>query len=301
MAMEGLLRRLCLVLSLFLIVSSLTVTSSQAPSSARAGVIERSKSQLLLASIDSSESASPLSSQLFLTSPSGNSAAYLIRHEASSISQGVGRGFCYIQVQGNGNSIWDSTCAPVTLGNACVLAFSDVGLQIFNGGKSSWRTHTNSGHLQYLVLTDAGDMEILDRRGTIMWTASQEQIVNQNCGIYSAASPFKTPSYSTMPSLGQGMEENSELSQPQWTYPSEFRQDHNYPQQAANVAGGFTGSSNQQFSSFNQPIGQGSLGDDSISPFDNGVPDKGVLVTGVVNVVLACLSSLMILHQLLFT
>ncbi|KAI4320938.1 hypothetical protein MLD38_034370 [Melastoma candidum] len=304
--MEGLLRRSFLALSLFLVVSSLATVSSQAQSSGRAGVIERSKSQLLLASlqpsIDSSVPGSLLSSQLFLTSPSGNSFAYLIRHDTSLTSQGAGQGFCYIQVQENGNSIWDSTCTPVTEGNACALAFSDAGLQIFDGSRSSWRTNTNHGHLRYLMLTDAGNLEILDQRGMIMWAASQEQRANQNCGNYSAASPFATPSYNAEPSLGQGIIEDSGFTQPQSTYPSGLGQNLNYPQQGTSIPAGFSGSSNQPFSSFNQPIGGNSLdnlGDDGVSAFNNRAPGKGSVMTRVVSLVLACLLSEMMFHQFL--
>lgn len=206
--MEGIsLRASALLPLLALLFSHFTASLVQSG----AGAIQRTKDQLLLASLQPSTEAtstSPgsISSQLFLTSPSGSSAAYLIR-PVNSASSG-GHDYCYIQVQGGSAAVWKSTCASVSQANTCSLVFSGSGLEILDGSRSSWRTNVDGGHLrnpETLLLLDGGDLQIRDQSGRIVWMASGSQAVDRNCGSFGtprenfASSPFGSPSYKGEP------------------------------------------------------------------------------------------------------
>lgn len=118
-----------------------------------------------------------------------------------------------------------------------------MGLEIFDGSRSAWDTKANGKLLKTLNLLDSGDMQIRDKDGKLVWKASDNPIINQNCGSQ-PSSGFNQPFSST----------NQPLS-------------------------GF----NQPFSSQNQPFGtnnqQGLVGN---TPFGNGVSRKKPFMEGVV-------------------
>ncbi|RCV12681.1 LOW QUALITY PROTEIN: hypothetical protein SETIT_2G288500v2 [Setaria italica] len=124
------------------------------------------------------------SAQPFLTSPSGSYAAYLRR--AVDAAAGLGGDACYVQVQQAGvgagsGSLWESDCTPVGGADACDLAFSPVGLELFAGGHSLWDTGVD-GNPGTLSLDDVGDMKIVSKEGVTVWTASGEPWTGQQCG-----------------------------------------------------------------------------------------------------------------------
>ncbi|KAK7839593.1 hypothetical protein CFP56_017884 [Quercus suber] len=90
-----------------------------------AGTILRTTKQEVLASLQRSHETTPTSSssQLFLTSPSGQYAVYLLR-ETSNGAGGFGSDFCYIQVQESSVIIWVSKCASISNINTCSLPSS---------------------------------------------------------------------------------------------------------------------------------------------------------------------------------
>ncbi|XP_048131240.1 uncharacterized protein LOC125313942 [Rhodamnia argentea] len=305
MAIEGISLRASTLLSLLALLFS-HFAASLAQSGV--GAIQRTKDQLLLASLQPSTEAtstSPgsISSQLFLTSPSGISAAYLVR-PVNSASAG-GHDYCYIQIQGGGSAVWKSTCASVSQANSCSLVFSGSGLEIFDGSRSSWRTNVDGGHRhnpETLLLLDGGDLQIRDQSGRIVWMASGSQAVDQNCGSFGtprenfASPPFGSPSYKGEPeslssssssSLGQSLDHNGEESE--MGYDNNYQQQQetmNYPQQQS--LSGF----NQPFSTLNQPFGasnQEGLVDNG--PFENGVSERRLMISFVLCssiILLAC-------------
>ncbi|XP_058078133.1 uncharacterized protein LOC131226448 [Magnolia sinica] len=166
------------------------------------GTIERTTKQQVLATIPPNTEApqTPGSSQPFITSPSGKYQGYLLRRETSPGAGGFGNDFCYIQIQSSGHSVWESECAAVSNENACTLVFSDAGLEIFDGSRSSWDTDADADDaLETLVLIDRGDMQITDRSGNLAWKASDNPIANQECGsvgspgLASGLPPFASP------------------------------------------------------------------------------------------------------------
>ncbi|OVA06305.1 hypothetical protein BVC80_8889g20 [Macleaya cordata] len=191
--MESLINVLLLIFissSLFFLSQALTP----------AGTIERVTKQQLLASIPPSHEPTPTgSSQLFLTSPSGKYGVFLVRRETSIGAGGFGSDFCYIQVQDSGISVWESECTPVSNVNTCSLMFSDAGLEIFDGSRSAWDGDVDGEDLETLELLDIGDMRIRDKDGEQVWKASDNPIVNQNCGsigapgLAPALPPFASP------------------------------------------------------------------------------------------------------------
>ncbi|GMY28252.1 Glutamyl-tRNA(Gln) amidotransferase subunit A protein [Fagus crenata] len=298
---------------LIFLSSSLFPSQSLTP----AATIDRTTKQLVLASLPASHETTPTSSsssQLFLTSPSGEYAAYLLRRETSS---GAGSDFCYIQVQEGSVSIWVSKCTSISNVNTCSLVFSDAGLEIFDGSQSSWNIKANGNHLKSLNLVDSGDMHIRDKDGKLVWKASDNPTINQNCGSQLGShellapalpSPFATPISNKTPSSGQSL--NSQEGQSELGYQQE--QETGYPQQGLNqpLSGfnqpfsspnqplsGFNqpisstnqplSGFNQPFSSINQPFGtnnqQGLMGN---TPLNNGVSGKNAFMQGVV---LVCL------------
>ena len=129
------------------------------------------------------------STQPFLTSPSGSFTAYLRRGVDSA--GGLGGDACYVQVQqaGAGGSVWESDCTPVGGADACDLAFSPVGLELFAGGHSLWDTGVDAADPWTLSLDDGGDMKIISKEGVTVWTASGEPWTGQQCGAPLPVSP----------------------------------------------------------------------------------------------------------------
>lgn len=307
MAMEGISPRASTLLSL---LSLLFFHFAASLAQSGAGTIQRTKDQLLLASLQPSTEAtstSPgsISSQLFLTSPSGSSTVYLVR-PVNSASSG-GHDYCYIQVQGGGSIVWKSACASISQANTCSLVFSGSGLEIFDGSQSSWRTNVNGGHNrnpETLLLLDGGDLRIRDQRGRVMWMASESQAVDQNCGSFGtprenfAFSPLGSPSHKDEPeslsssssssssSLEQSLDQNGEESE--MGYNNNYQQQQetmNYPQQQMINRPSLAG--------FNQPFGASTQeGLEDNGPFENGVSEKrlriGVFLGSLITL-LACL------------
>ncbi|PVH64732.1 hypothetical protein PAHAL_2G345900 [Panicum hallii] len=128
------------------------------------------------------------SAQPFLTSPSGSFAAYLRRTVDGA--GGLGGDACYVQVQqaGVGGSVWESDCTPVGGADACDLAFSPVGLELFAGGHSLWDTGVDADPWT-LSLDDGGDIKIISKEGVTVWTASGEPWTGEQCGAPMPVSP----------------------------------------------------------------------------------------------------------------
>ncbi|KAK1297635.1 hypothetical protein QJS10_CPB15g00477 [Acorus calamus] len=161
------------------------------------GTIDRTTKQQILSTIppttDAESSPSPPNPDPFLTSPSGKYAAYFLRHVTAPNAGGFGNDFCFVQVKdtSTGNSVWESECAPVSNVNTCTLTFTDAGLEIFDGSRSSWDTSVDGQNLEVLELVDEGDMRIRDKDGNQVWRASDNPRVNQVCGL--AGSPGLSP------------------------------------------------------------------------------------------------------------
>ncbi|RVW42579.1 hypothetical protein CK203_085418 [Vitis vinifera] len=269
-----------LLLSLLIFISSFVLPGHAL---SPAGTIERSTKQQVLASLPPSHETTQLSgsSQLFLTSPSGRYEAFLLRRETSFGAGGFGNDFCYIQVQEGGRSVWESECASVSNINTCTLLFSDAGLEIFDGSRSAWDSDADGDHLQMLDLLDAGDMQIRDEEGELAWKASDNPVVNQNCGSIGAPGlapetpPFATPIEEKTP-FGQDQQQQPQLGDSQ--------QGLTQPLSAVN----------QPFSTLNQPLGvninQQGLVDNT--PYDSGAQEERKLTTIIV-IALVSLISLM--------
>ncbi|XP_019055017.1 PREDICTED: uncharacterized protein LOC104607594 [Nelumbo nucifera] len=224
--------------------STLLCVQAVAPS----GTIERAARQQLLASIPPVHEATPTSSgssQLFLTSPSGKYSAFLLRRETSFGAGGFGNDFCYIQVQDeSGQSVWESECASVSNVNSCTLVFSDAGLEIFDGSRSSWDTNADGEQLETLEMLDKGDMQIRDKDGNLIWKASDNPISNQNCGsigapgLAPALPPFAKPISNGNLPFGQSANnqgQNSQLGDQQQL--GDSRQNINQPFSGLNQLG----------------------------------------------------------------
>lgn len=233
--MEGFLKHnlfLSLLLVLFFSYSGL-LSHSLAP----AGTIERVVKQQVLASLPPlSQQTSELgTSQMFLASPSGKYSAYLLRRQTSFGAGGFGNDFCYIQVQEeHGASVWESECTSVSNVNTCTLVFSEGGLEIFDGSNSAWDNDVEGdNYLRELVLIDRGDMQIIDKEGELAWRASDNPIVNQNCGSIGAPGlapalppfaspvhgeddrgPFGQPLDNNVQQLGAGSQQTAQLAVP---------------------------------------------------------------------------------------
>ncbi|KAF6154827.1 hypothetical protein GIB67_033856 [Kingdonia uniflora] len=307
---------------IFLCSSSSLLTLAITP----AGTIERTTKQQLLASLTPGHETTPTSgsSQLFLTSPSGKYSVYLLRRETSIGAGGFGADFCYVQVQDSGVPVWESECASVSNVNTCSLVFSDAGLEIFDGSRSTWNTDVNDNnqHLETLVLIDSGDMQIRDKDGELVWKASENPIVNQNCGSIGAPGlspanpPFASPIHGTTGPFGQnvanqgqqqpqlgnqqgGQQPQHEESQPQpedqqpQPQPEEQQsqpEDEEQQQPGVSVEGGETqpssGLTKQPFSSPNKAFGanqQQPLVDNT--PFDSGSSIKKPFEFGIMGFV----------------
>nr|CAN68078.1 hypothetical protein VITISV_016832 [Vitis vinifera] len=245
-----------LLLSLLIFISSFVLPGHAL---SPAGTIERSTKQQVLASLPPSHETTQLSgsSQLFLTSPSGRYEAFLLRRETSFGAGGFGNDFCYIQVQEGGR------------------------LEIFDGSRSAWDSDADGDHLQMLDLLDAGDMQIRDEEGELAWKASDNPVVNQNCGSIGAPGlapetpPFATPIEEKTP-FGQDQQQQPQLGDSQ--------QGLTQPLSAVN----------QPFSTLNQPLGvninQQGLVDNT--PYDSGAQEERKLTTIIV-IALVSLISLM--------
>ncbi|CAD6218370.1 unnamed protein product [Miscanthus lutarioriparius] len=181
---------LAILLLLARISSSIAISSNYISRSAEQQVIA-TVAPAIVPDIDG-QSAQP-----FLTSPSGSYAAYLRRVVDSG--GGLVGDACYVQVQqaGASGSVWESDCTPVGGADACDLAFSPVGLELFAGGHSLWDTGVDADP-GTLSLDDGGDMKIVSREGVMVWTASGEPWTGQQCG---APLPVSTiaPSVEALP------------------------------------------------------------------------------------------------------
>lgn len=104
--------------------------------------------------------------------------------------------------------MWESECAAVSNVNICTLLFSDAGLEIYDGSRSTWDCDADGDFLQRLDLLDAGDMQIRDKEGELAWKASDNPVVNQNCG--SIGSPGLAPE---TPPFARPIEENRPFGQ----------------------------------------------------------------------------------------
>ncbi|ERN13416.1 hypothetical protein AMTRI_Chr09g41380 [Amborella trichopoda] len=175
------------------------------------GTIQRVTKQQIVASIPptpystSTVLTSPGVAHVFVTSPSGEYHALLIRTQTAIGAGGFGSDFCYMQIEHGGQSVWESECTPVSTSNACSLVFSDAGLEIYDGSMSAWDTGAEGNHIETLVLLDDGNMQIRDKDGELNWKASDDIRNNQHCGSVgapgqvSAHPPFATPISSGLP------------------------------------------------------------------------------------------------------
>uniref|UniRef100_A0A0D9XG24 Bulb-type lectin domain-containing protein n=1 Tax=Leersia perrieri TaxID=77586 RepID=A0A0D9XG24_9ORYZ len=147
--------------------------------------ISRTNQQQIIATVapavadDAGQSALP-----FLTSPSGVYAAYLRRAADGSAA---GAAACYVQIEQadaagvDGGVLWESECTLVGGADACELAFSPVGLELFAGGHSLWDTGIDAEPAT-LSLDDGGDMRIVSQDGVTAWRATGEPWSGQMCG-----------------------------------------------------------------------------------------------------------------------
>lgn len=198
---------------------------------------------------------------------------------------GFGNDFCYIQIQESGHSVWESECAAVSNVNTCTLVFSDDGLAIFDGSRSTWDTNADGEQLETLVLLDSGDMQIREHKGDLVWRASDNPIVNQECGsvgspgLNSAHPPFASPVPGREINFGQplgGGQQQGQGSLGNQQQPSlGFQQQQQQPS-----LGGVA--LNQPFGVNNQPLVDN-------TPFDSGSPREMDMTCMVVGVALAFL------------
>ncbi|KAL5728655.1 hypothetical protein ACHQM5_001717 [Ranunculus cassubicifolius] len=278
---------------LIIFLPLLLVFISHSQALAPAGTVERTTKQQILASIPPSHETTPTgSSQLFLTSPTGKYAVFLLRRETNYGAGGFGSDFCYLQVQDSGESVWESECTTVSNVNTCSLIFSDAGLEIFDGSRSAWNTgvEDNDAHLESMELLDSGDMRIRNKDGDLKWKASDNPIANQNCGSIGAPQmsralpPFASPIHKGRGPFGQQVnneqgpqvQSQTPLGIPQQQTPSDVPQQLQQPEEEQQGQIGFSHQNvNQPFtassSTLNQPFGAGSqqpLVDNT--PFDSG-------------------------------
>ena len=161
--------------------------------------------------------------------------------------------------------------------NACTLLFTDAGLEIFDGSRSTWDSNANGNFLQRLDLIDAGDMQIRDKEGNLAWKASDNPVINQNCGSIGSPGlapetpPFATPIEQDTP-FGQNQQQQPQLgvSQQGLNQPISAL---NQPISALNQP---ISALNQPFSSLNQPLGGSSGQHDLVdnTPYDSGAKEE---------------------------
>lgn len=188
---------LAILLLLARISSSIAISSNH--------YISRSSQQLIIASAAPllvPDADGQIAQQPFLTSPSGSYVAYLRR--AADSAGGLAGDACYVQIQqagGGAGSVWESDCTPVGGADACDLAFSTVGLELFAGGHSLWDTGVDADPAT-LSLDDHGDMSIASTEGVTVWKASGEPWTGQQCGAAPVpAWSTSSPSTDALPPL----------------------------------------------------------------------------------------------------
>ncbi|KAK1273828.1 hypothetical protein QJS04_geneDACA009589 [Acorus gramineus] len=212
--MESLFLYLSLTLLITTQAAVSAATTTTTPTTPIPGTIGRSTKQQIISTIlptTTDTESPPPTPEPFLTSPSTKYAAYFLRHETAPDAGGFGNDFCYVQIQDatTGNPVWESECAPVSNVNTCTLAFTEAGLEIFDGSRSSWDTSVDGENLEVLELVDQGDMRIRDREGDQVWRASDNPRVNQVCGLpgspglAAATPPFAAPIGGTGNPFGQ--------------------------------------------------------------------------------------------------
>ncbi|XP_031476816.1 uncharacterized protein LOC116248267 [Nymphaea colorata] len=203
--------------------------------SALSSIIDRTRREQLISSLSSSDNGGSSGiSQQFVASPSGRYGGLFVRQTAAD-SQSYGHDYCYIQIVGSGQILWESECAPVSTTNRCYLVFSDFGLEIYDGGRSVWDTNADGVKLQTLMMLDNGDLQIRDEGDQVAWKASDYQSNSHRCST-SSYTPYASPLPSNDP-------------QPAFNQP--------YNQQPLN----------QPYSSVNQPFSSTNQ-----QPFGNGIP-----------------------------
>ncbi|KAH9318876.1 hypothetical protein KI387_020645, partial [Taxus chinensis] len=133
--------------------------------------------------------------QPFLTSQSGTFSALLVRKQTNSGTGGLGFDYCYVDVINTAaqQSVWESPCQAVTTTSPCILLLTDDGLQINDGNNEVW--NNGADNYQSLVLLENGELRMVDNNGQSAWTASDDPLVNQNCGTSLGAGslPFVAP------------------------------------------------------------------------------------------------------------
>lgn len=178
--------------------------------------------------------------------------------------------------------MWESECASVSNVNTCTLLFSDAGLEIFDGSRSTWDSDADGDHLQRLDLLDAGDMQIRDEEGELAWKASDNPLVNQNCGSIGAPGlspetpPFATPIDQETP-FGQDPQQQPQLGDSQQSlgqYPSAL---------------------SQPFASVNQPLGASINNQDLLdnTPYNSGAEEEKKLTIAILIALLPLLGLVM--------
>ncbi|EAZ09882.1 hypothetical protein OsI_32175 [Oryza sativa Indica Group] len=187
-------------LAVLLLVMRLAAAMAASPTSYISRTTEQQVIATVAPAVDVGQSAQP-----FLTSPSGSYAAYL-RRAVDSSAGGPGADACYVQIQqagggaGGGGSVWESECTLVGGADACDLAFSPVGLELFAGGHSLWDTGIDA-EPGTLSLDDGGDMRIVSKDGVSVWQASGEPWTGQQCGAAAPVSPSPTMDVLPPPSI----------------------------------------------------------------------------------------------------
>ncbi|KAL5992663.1 hypothetical protein ACLOJK_013582 [Asimina triloba] len=263
------------LLRLLLLSTSISLFLSPAHADSPAGIIERNAKQQVLASLPPDAEGTG-ASQPFITSPSGKYEGYLLRRQTTLGAGGFGNDFCYIQIQASGHAVWESDCAAVSNENACTLLFTDAGLEIFDGSRSSWDTNADSDDpLATLELIDRGDMQIRDKSGNLAWKASDNPVVNQECGspgapgLNSGLPPFASPIPGSGLNFGQ--------PQPVAPIPQRPVPAGNQPEQAA--LGDFQQQPlSQQVFGLNSPFGTSNQPLVDNTPFDSGARSLGAML-----------------------
>ncbi|OVA19855.1 Amidase [Macleaya cordata] len=115
----------------------------------------------------------------------------------------------------NSNSICVLTSHPPNfnfLNLTQFFFFSKPRLEIFDGSNSAWDNDVDGDDLETLELMDSGDMQIRDKDGELVWKASDNPIINQNCG--SIGAPEMSPALPPFASPIHGDDDQGPFGQP---------------------------------------------------------------------------------------
>eukprot|EP00253_Pinus_taeda_P020613 PITA_20613 len=114
---------------------------------------------------------------------------------------GLGTDFCYIDVINTAaqQSVWESPCETIPTTNPCILQLSDNGLEIMDGNNRDVWNNGASNNYQSLVLLENGALQLLHKKGQIIWSSTDHPRVNQNCGtvLQPGSSPFINPPFAS--------------------------------------------------------------------------------------------------------